>query len=96
MDAEVPKLGPGIEPADRPVWGTAYGIPVKRRGWQHMKTPAIPALFHWHLYYCQKIPTLFRRSGVGRAQGNGNKIQCLFAIQKNRKKCIRRFPLVIL
>lgn len=27
----------------------------------------IPPLFHRHLYYCQKTPILFRRSGVGRA-----------------------------
>lgn len=31
--------------------------------------PLIPALclFLRHLYYCQKFPTLFQRSGVGRA-----------------------------
>lgn len=29
MDAEIPQLGPGSEPADVPVWGTSDGIPVK-------------------------------------------------------------------
>ena len=31
MDAEIPELGPGAEPADFPVWGTAHRIPVKRK-----------------------------------------------------------------
>ena len=31
MDAEIPELGPGAEPADCPVWGTAHRIPVKRK-----------------------------------------------------------------
>ena len=29
-----------------------------------------------------ELPGIGRRPGVGRAHGNGNKIQCLFAIQK--------------
>ena len=31
MDAEIPELGPGAEPADCPVRGTAHRIPVKRK-----------------------------------------------------------------
>ena len=85
MGAEIPQLGSGAEPADCPVWRTAYRIPVKRPGWQHIKPPAIPALFHRHLYYCQETPALFQRPGVGSAHGNGNNIECLFAIQKNQK-----------
>ena len=30
MDAGIPQLGPGAEPADSPIWGKAYGIPVKK------------------------------------------------------------------
>lgn len=32
MDTEIPELGSGAEPADRPVWGAAHLLPVKRKG----------------------------------------------------------------
>ena len=31
MDAEIPGLGPGTEPADRPVWGKADPVFIKRK-----------------------------------------------------------------
>ena len=31
MDTALQKLGPGIEPADRAVWGTAHPLPVKEK-----------------------------------------------------------------
>lgn len=29
MDPEIPELGPGAEPADCPLWGKTYPIPLK-------------------------------------------------------------------
>ena len=31
MDAEIPWVGPGAEPADRPVWGKAESVFIKRK-----------------------------------------------------------------
>ncbi len=31
MDTTLPELGPGIKPADRPVWGEAYPVSVKEK-----------------------------------------------------------------
>ena len=45
-------------------------IKVKeKQEWGSSFKPLIPALclFLRHLYYCQKFPILFQRSGVGRA-----------------------------
>lgn len=67
LDAEIPELGAGAKPAGCPVRRAAYGSFIKRSGWQQPKKPAIPALFHRHLYDCQNIPSLFLRPGVGRA-----------------------------
>ena len=68
MDAEVPQLGPGIEPADRPVRREDHQLPVGiKSGNGSILKLTVPTLFHRHLYYCQKIPALFRRPGVGSA-----------------------------
>ena len=37
MDAEIPELGPGAEPADRPVWRKDYQLPVNKEGQQAVK-----------------------------------------------------------
>ena len=44
-------------------------IPKEKQEWGSSFKPLIPALclFLRHLYYCQKFPILFQRSGVGRA-----------------------------
>ena len=81
MDAEALQLGPGSEPSDCPVWGASHGITIKKTGMAASETSAIPALFHRHLYDCQKIPVLFQRPDASSAHGNGNNIQCLFTIQ---------------
>jgi len=87
MDPEIPELGSGLEPADCLIWGTSHGISVKKTGMATFENPAIPALFHRHLYYCQNNPSLFRRPGVGRAHGKGNNKMPVCHIKK-QKKCI--------
>ena len=44
-------------------------VPKEKQEWGSSFKPLIPALclFLRHLYYCQKFPILFQRSGVGRA-----------------------------
>ena len=44
-------------------------VPKEKQEWGISFKPLIPALclFLRHLYYCQKFPILFQRSGVGRA-----------------------------
>ena len=45
MDPEIPELGPGAEPADRPVRGAAHQVSVKGKGWNvtfYKNVPAIP------------------------------------------------------
>ena len=61
---------------------------VKEKGRNGCKPKAIPAhLFRRHLYYCKKIPTLFQRSGVGRAHKKGNNYNA-FLLFKKQKICI--------
>jgi len=58
MDTVIPKLGPGAEPADCPVWGTARRIPVKRLA-------GVAALFlycHSSEPYCIGICVVARNS----------------------------------
>ena len=54
--------------------------------------PLIPALclFLRHLYYCQKFPILFQRSGVGRARKK-QLIQCFICHAKKSKKMYKLF-----
>lgn len=44
MDTALQELGPGVEPADRPLWGKAHPAPVKRKSrdtisYQEMSRP---------------------------------------------------------
>ena len=43
MDAEIPELGPGAEPADRPVWRKDHKLLVNAKaGWRHPNKPSRP------------------------------------------------------
>ena len=51
MDAEIPKLGSGAEPADCPVWRTAYQLSIrKKQEWcrsnaSHFRSLSTPSAF---------------------------------------------------
>ena len=93
MDAEISKLGPGIESADCLVWRTAYQLSVKkksRNGFAPKLTIPASFLFRRHLYYCQDFPILFQRSGVGSAHKKQS-IQCLICHAKKSKKVYKIF-----
>ena len=68
MDPKIPWLGSGAEPVDRPVWGKADPVFIKRKARAAPnKRTAAPALFHRHSEHCRKNPALFLRPGVGGA-----------------------------
>ena len=96
MDAEVPELGPGFEPADCPVWGTAHRIPVKRNGVAASENLCHPLLILSAFILLPKNPILIPEAGCGQSPRKSDKIECLFLVQKNKKKCIDFQQLVIL
>ena len=81
MDAEIPELGPGAQPADRPVRGTAHRIPVKKIGMAENQNPCHPSLISSAFILLPENPSL-----IPEPTENGNKIQCLFACNKIRKR----------
>lgn len=90
MDPEIPELGPGPEPADPAVRGTDHAVFIEKRRGRSSCTvnPAAPTLFRRHLQYCQKIPTLFQRPGVGRAHEKRHICKCLIS---HAKKSLRAY-----
>ena len=63
MDAEIPKLGSGIESADCPLWGTAYQLSVgkEKQEWScskanHSRSLSIPSAFVLLPEFTHSIP----------------------------------------
>ena len=65
MDTEIPQLGPGAEPADCPVWGTAYGIPVKKTGMAVTENICHPSLIPSAFILLPGKPSLIPEAGCG-------------------------------
>lgn len=66
MDAEIPELGPGAEPADCPVWGTSHGISVnKKTGMATSPNPCHPSLIPSALIVLPENPSLIPEAGCG-------------------------------
>ena len=64
MDAEIPQLGPGTEPADCPVRGTAHRTPVKNRdGSDQRHLPSPP--YSIGIYIIAKNPSLIPEARCG-------------------------------
>ena len=67
MDTEIPELGPGAEPADCPVRGTAHRIPVKRKAGVAARSCAAPArLIPSAFVLLPEIPRLIPEARCGR------------------------------
>ena len=69
MDAALPQLGPGTQPADSPLRGAADTIPVEKEslGQGIMEDAAVPSLIPSASIVLPESPILFQRPGVGRA-----------------------------
>ena len=65
MDTEIPQLGPGLEPADCPVWGIACPIPVKKTGMAASENVCHPNLIPSALIVLPKYPSLISEVGCG-------------------------------
>ena len=65
MDAEIPELGPGAEPADCPVWGAADGIPVKKDRDGSIQNLCHPSLIPSAFILLPENPSLIPEAGCG-------------------------------
>ena len=95
MDLEIPRMGSGAEPAGCPVRRAADGSFIKRSGWQQPKT-CHPILIPSAFILLPEYPILIPEVGCGQSPQKGNKITCLFVMQKDQKRCIDFIQLVIL
>ena len=82
MDAEIPKLGSGAEPADCPVWRTAYQLSIrKKQEWcrsnaSHSRSLSIPSVFVLLPGFSHSIPEV----GCGQRPQKGNMSNALFVM----------------
>ena len=67
MDAEVPELGPGLEPVNYPVWGTAHTAPVKKTGVAVSENPCHPSLISSAFILLPENPSLIPEAGCGQS-----------------------------
>ena len=65
MDTEIPELGSGPEPVNRPVWGTSHGIPVKKTGMAAYQTACHPSLIPSAFILLPENPSLIPEAGCG-------------------------------
>ena len=70
MDAALPQLGSGTQPADSPLQGAADTLSVEKEslGQGTMEGAAVPSLIPSASIALLESPILFQRSGLGRAQ----------------------------
>ena len=99
MDAEISELGSGIESADCLIWRTAYQLSVRKekQKWRcfkanHSRLLSIPSAF----VLLPKLPDSIPEVGCGQSPRKSNNYNALFAMQKNIKRCIESFQMVIL
>ena len=68
MDAEIPGVGPGTESADRPVWGKADPVFIKRKSQGGSKRKGSrPRLIPSALRVLPEKPSLIPEAGCGRS-----------------------------
>ena len=89
MDAEIPKLGSGIESADCPIWRTAYQLFVRKekQEWScpkanHSRSLSIPSAFVLLPEFSHSIPEV----GCGQRPRKKQSIQCLICYAKKSKR----------
>ena len=99
MDAEIPKLGSGIESADCPIWRTAYQLFVRKekQEWScpkanHSRSLSIPSAFVLLPEFSHSIPEV----GCGQRPQKAINTMPYLSCKKNQKRCIKASHMVIL
>ena len=99
MDAEIPKLGSGIESADCPIWRTAYQLFVRKekQEWScpkanHSRSLSIPSAFVLLPEFPHSIPEV----GCGQRPQKAINTMPYLSCKKNQKRCIKASHMVIL
>ncbi len=71
MDAALQELGSGTEPDDRPLWGKAYPVPVKKeKPGHHALSKRCPGLIPSALAVLPENPSLIPEAGCGQRPHN--------------------------
>ena len=98
MDAAVPQLGPGAEPADSPLRGEADTIPIKKKslGQGTFRKRCCPQPYSVGIYSIAGKPQSYSRGRVWAEPTKRSNQDALFLVQKNRNLCIITCKLAIL
>ena len=93
MDAAVPQLGPGAEPADSPLRGEADTIPIKKEslGQGTLKKRCCPQPYSVGIYSIAGKPQPYSRGRVWAEPTKRSNRDALFLVQKNRNLCIKTY-----
>lgn len=85
VDAEVPELGPGSEPADGAVRGTAHETPVKRTGMAVSENPCHPSHIPSAFILLPESPSLIPEAGCGQRPQKAIRQNACLPCKKSRK-----------